>query len=246
MPKRSLKPEKQELKTIKVGETVLRLYPRFEELFSGAWSFPPQKIPLVGKMFNRVERTIASGDKGRHIVFKSGTDWRVKREFENYVLFNSLKLTAIRTITPLGYQTEGRKGFLYTLLEQGVIPLRSIRFPELLPRERQRFIERCAKALGEMHSLGVTHNDFKVKNILYRPRSSDPLFVVDLAKMTYSQKGVSERMRCYDVLSFLGNAVHHELVTSMHDVERFAANYFKGFESKKPTYTAQERSAAIP
>ncbi|MFH0835690.1 MAG: lipopolysaccharide kinase InaA family protein [Candidatus Micrarchaeota archaeon] len=221
---------KRKLERFHVGESSFVVLPEFSDVFKSVpWKLP-KPIRLVGKTFNRVERTRI--DDEHALVFKSGTSRSVSREFKNYLILNSLGLKSVKTLYPAGYQLEKGRGFLYTVLEEGVIPLRSINFQGLKRDERRKSISRCAELIAELHSRGITHNDLKLKNILYHPKTND-YFIVDVSRMNRSQKEPSERARFYDLLTFLGNSKFHGLIEKKRDVNHFLEQYLRFMNGSK-------------
>ena len=200
------------------------------ELFS-QW-LSPKKIDLSGKTYNIVEYVHTTADsnlgiKPMKIVYKSGTIDKVYKETINYCILS--KFREISTLCVLGYvanKIEGR-GFMFTRLEEGVVPLSAIDYTQIRTDQRGEFIEKLAFTIGFLHAEGYTHNDAKLKNFLHPKQNSYPLFVIDLAKMNYSRHPLDIQAVRYDILQAVGDAVFHNLIRDQFDAEKFLKMYLR-------------------
>ena len=189
----------------------------------------PKRIDLIGKTANivmRVQNLPIPGLETIKFVYKSGTSKRVVREFHNYCLFSRVK--GIRTLHPLGFAVDfdAKIGFLFTLFERNVVPLSSINYTTILSEQRHMFIRKCMEEIAIMHAHNITHNDLKLKNFLH-PKGTGPLFIVDAAKMNFSKRDLHIQAIRYDILTFVGSAIFHNMIKDYHDFSEAVRIYLK-------------------
>lgn len=205
---------------------------------------------MAGKSNAEVLRTTVNNPDERRsqetptqIVVKSGTEASVRREFGNYRMYEDLE--GVRSVTPVGYVDHGDgTGHLYTLFEDNAIPLKNINFRSLGNGERLKLLRECARGIGLLHRQSVAHNDLKLKNILYtQDQPNDPLIFMDVAKSTRSRRELSHQASLYDLLAFIGDAHHEEMIRRPEELDAFIHHYLVHREPERyvqKTKTEQE------
>jgi tRNA A-37 threonylcarbamoyl transferase component Bud32 len=223
----------KKLRQVEDNLTIIAFDPKYEEELFSQWSLP-KSIDLSGKTFNTVEYIRTTADlaynrKSMKIVYKSGTIDKVRKEAINYCVLSNLR--EISTLCVLGYvanKLEGR-GFMFTRLEEGVVPLSAIDYTQIKTEQREEFIQKLAFTLGLLHAKGYTHNDAKLKNFLHPKQNSYPLFVIDLAKMNFSRQPLDIQAVRYDILQAVGDSVFHKLIRDQFDAEKFLKMYLRSW-----------------
>lgn len=240
-------------------DTKIVLRKKFATVFLHNGHSEASIIDLSAKTQNIVQRTCIAPCNSRSIkfVFKSGTSQRIQKEFENYCLLRTMQ--GVKTLEPLGYvvNTQLDYGFLFTVLSQQVIPLSAINYQQILTSQRKEFIGSTAHVLSVLHSEGITHNDPKLKNFLYKKGSSGDPIVIDLVKMNLSRNRTvidwdldltSPKLQAlrYDFLNFLGSSVYHGLITDMDEIRMFLKHYIKARHRISQDRDSEDASKAKP
>lgn len=230
----------ERLKEVAAGQATLYCRPEYEHLMRQGWDRVRDEIRLAGKSSAEVLKTKVEtpwerreGAPSTQIVVKKGTSASVKREFENYLMYEGL--TGVRSVTPIGYVDHGNgTGHLYTLFEENAIPLKSINFRSMRNGDRMNLLRECARGIAMLHKQNVAHNDLKLKNILYtQEKPTDPLIVMDVAKSVKSRKPLSHQASLYDLLAFIGDAHHEELIRRPGEMDLFLHHYLSQREPEK-------------
>ncbi|MEM4589842.1 MAG: hypothetical protein QXK21_01060 [Candidatus Micrarchaeia archaeon] len=246
-------PKKEEIMLLPVGKFIkiedentsfiikkdyYRLFLDGNHTFKGHISLAPRTMNIV--QYAEVSCNDCKKNKKIKYVFKSGTNQRVEKEFNNYISLHSISYGI--TLFPIGCLINKisncpSSSLLFTKLETDVIPLSAIEFNNLVNEDRLRYIKMSAELLALLHYNGYTHNDAKLKNFLLK-KSKDRLLIIDLVKMNYSRSNLildmenklsSYKMQSirYDFLNLLGNAVYVNMIREPEDIAFFIKNYVK-------------------
>jgi len=181
-------------KLIASGELTVKLSPPFdngerkkrilETIALGPWAIPEQgkgnTIFARGTSIHEVQKPgqfsstslILPFEQEIDIVIKpAGSVQKAKTELMNLERIG--ERGGVRICRPVGITIERRDGeenaFLITCLEKGVVPFENLRIENLREEDQKAILRDLAKAICEMHNLGIVHGDLHLSNVAYDP-----------------------------------------------------------------------------
>ncbi len=141
------------------------------------------------------------------------------------------------------------KSELYLSKVKGA-PLSQIHYNNVDELEKKQILRDIAHLARELHDgkivrdkkiKSMMHGDFKLKNIMrWASREAWHLQPIDFENSFFSRRPLNPKQRCFDLLTFIGDAVHYKLIETRADVSVLVRHYFfedaKTMEDKKFNY----------